>query len=79
MTCFQDNNSTHSLTTLEVSTMRQNVNDYLVMLTGPAAAIFLCSLVYFPSKPPLPPSKSSTHQRLDFLAGPQMFSIFGLF
>merc|ERR1719370_1411774 len=35
----------------------------------PAGLLFLAILVYFPSAPSLPPSLSSTVERLDFIAG----------
>ena len=49
--------------------MRQSINTYLVVLSVPAILLFVCSVLYFPSKPPRPPSRSSRQERLDFIQG----------
>ena len=49
--------------------LRQEVHTYLLVLCAPAIALFICSIAYFPSKPPRPPSRSSREERLDFVKG----------
>jgi len=53
----------------EEKEMRTNMEHYLLALTAPAAVLFSLAIIYFPSKPPQPPSKSSTEERLSFLSG----------
>jgi len=65
-----ESNSNISLITAgQNKELRHHVNNYLLALMGPAALICAFSVIYFPSKPPLPPSRSSTHERLDFVRG----------
>ena len=44
--------------------IEHQIADYLWCETGIAVVVFLCVLVYFPSKPPLPPSLSSSVSHL---------------
>jgi len=51
---------------------RDHLYDITVLLSvysGVSAAIFLSVLVYFPSKPPTPPSNSAKEERTSFFAG----------
>lgn len=45
-----------NLTNQEVSLMEIKIMHYFYVQIGPSAFLFLCVIVYFPSKPPLPPS-----------------------
>jgi len=58
-----------NLTLTATTELRTNIQHYLLVLSAPAAVIFACSIVYFPSKPPQPPSRSSAFQRLHFVSG----------
>ena len=49
--------------------LREEINNYLIVLCVPAIFLFLCSIAYFPSNPPKPPSRSSGQERLDFIKG----------
>jgi len=60
---------TNTSSSISVSDTESDLQYYLIALTGPAIAIFLLTLLYFPSKPPSPPSRSSQETRLDFWAG----------
>ena len=42
--------------------LRAEINNYLLSLAIPPVVFFLCILVYFPSKPPAPPSVSAMCQ-----------------
>jgi len=53
----------------ETDQLKNDINTYLLVLCAPALVLFLCSLAYFPSRPPKPPSRSSSEARLDFLLG----------
>jgi len=54
---------------LERDKLKNEINTYMLVLCAPALFIFFCSVIYFPSKPPKPPSRSSSEARLDFMAG----------
>merc|ERR1719228_2432987 len=60
---------TNTSSSISVSDTESDLQYHLIALTGPAIAIFLLTLLYFPSKPPSPPSRSSQETRLDFWAG----------
>ena len=49
--------------------LREEINTYLIVLCVPAIILALCSIAYFPSHPPKPPSRSSRQERLDFMKG----------
>ena len=49
--------------------LRQDIHSYLIVLCVPAILLFLATIIYFPNNPPRPPSRSSTHERLDFAKG----------
>ena len=49
-------NNSLNLTDSEISLIEVRLRDYFYLQTGLAALLFLCVAVYFPSKPPLPPS-----------------------
>ena len=49
--------------------LKVELERYLVALSLPALLLFAATLVFFPSRPPRPPSRSSAHTRLPFLAG----------
>lgn len=53
----------------EVAGLRSDIQWYMYSNAIPAVTLFLLILIYFPSAPSLPPSLSSTHQRLDFIKG----------
>ena len=62
-------NNTGLHTTQDREELRTDIEHYLLTLCVPAVILFLCSVVYFPSKPLLPPSRSSREERLDFVSG----------
>ena len=45
------------------------LHSYLLILALAAAILFFLTLAYFPSSPPLPPSKSSSAPRTPVLSG----------
>jgi hypothetical protein len=47
----------------DAAVYRQEVQDYLYVMAVPAVFIFLLALAFFPSRPPTPPSTSSTEER----------------
>ena len=49
-------NSSLNLTTNEIRLIEVRLRDYFYLQTGLAALLFGCIAVYFPSRPPLPPS-----------------------
>jgi len=49
-------NNNLNLTDNEKRLIELRLNDYFYLQTGLAAILFVCVAVYFPSKPPLPPS-----------------------
>jgi len=51
------------------SKLKDDIHHYMLVLCVPAIILFLSTLVYFPSKPPKPPSRSSSEERLDFVIG----------
>eukprot|EP00092_Neocalanus_flemingeri_P023173 GFUD01025128.1.p1 GENE.GFUD01025128.1~~GFUD01025128.1.p1 ORF type:complete len:519 (+),score=111.99 GFUD01025128.1:163-1719(+) len=51
------------------NTLKLEIENYMLVLSVPALVLFICTVLYFPSKPSKPPSRSSTEQRLDFVAG----------
>jgi len=52
-----------------VEEVRAQLQHYLLLLAVPAITTFLLALLYFPSKPPTAPSRSSQEPRLDFATG----------
>ncbi|KAL9954760.1 hypothetical protein ACROYT_G042335 [Oculina patagonica] len=48
---------------------KKEIMTLLYVECGVVAFLFLLVLIYFPSKPPLPPSKSAKRKREDFFAG----------
>lgn len=57
-------NGTSSYSSDALTLMKTRISDYLWLETGILIALFLLLLVYFPSKPPLPPSVSSSTSHL---------------
>jgi len=53
----------------ELEAIEADIQWYMYSNALPAGLLFLAILVYFPSAPSLPPSLSSTVERLDFIAG----------
>lgn len=49
--------------------LKTDINHYMLVLCVPALVLFICTVFYFPSKPPKPPSRSSSEERLDFVSG----------
>ena len=49
-------NNNLNLTDNEKRLIESRLSDYFYLQTGIAALLFVCVVVYFPSKPPLPPS-----------------------
>ena len=49
-------NSNLNLTSNEIRLIEAGLRDYFYLQTGLAALLFGCVVVYFPSRPPLPPS-----------------------
>jgi hypothetical protein len=47
----------------EQAVYRKEILDYLYVMAGPAVFLFLLSLIYFPSRPPTPPSYTSAEER----------------
>ena len=52
--------------------LESRINDYLYTETGMLGFLFLCVVIYFPAKPPCPPSLSSASSRLEFGPGFKM-------
>ena len=61
--------NSQNLTSQYREELTQEIHTYLVVLCVPAILLFLCSIIYFPNNPPKPPSRSSSHERLDFMKG----------
>jgi len=59
----------HDVSKSSASKLKEDIHHYMLVLCAPALVLFLSTLVYFPSKPPKPPSRSSSEERLDFLHG----------
>ena len=55
-TFYNLGNSNLNLTSNEIRFIEVRLRDYFYLQTGIAALLFCCVAVYFPSKPPLPPS-----------------------
>jgi len=53
----------------EEGRLKQELDTYMLVLAGPAIILFIFCVLYFPSKPPHPPSHSATEARLDFRSG----------
>jgi len=51
------------------SILKEDIHHYMLVLCVPALVLFLSTLLYFPSRPPKPPSRSSSEERLDFIFG----------
>ena len=49
--------------------MRNKIDQYIMLEAVIVSLLFFAVLVYFPAKPPKPPSRSSAAGRLDFTAG----------
>ncbi|PVD36113.1 hypothetical protein C0Q70_03086 [Pomacea canaliculata] len=52
-----------------ISREKHGLRLYMYIVAGWSIALFLAMLIYFPSKPPRPPSASASIQRSNFLAG----------
>lgn len=62
-------NTTSTPSNSSLVIVKEEVQHYLLLLSGPAIATFLLCALYFPSKPPSPPSRSAEEARLDFWPG----------
>ncbi|KAL3831878.1 hypothetical protein ACJMK2_023575 [Sinanodonta woodiana] len=51
------------------ATIRKDIMLYMYIAFGVSVFVFLLILIYFPNKPPLPPSVSASVGRLDFSSG----------
>ena len=49
--------------------LESDIETYMLSTALPASLLFILILLYFPSLPPSPPSLTSQHTRLDFMAG----------
>ena len=49
--------------------IKSDIDDYMIIQSGIAVALFMLFCLYFPSQPPLPPAPSSAIQRMEFWAG----------
>lgn len=49
--------------------LKQEIEYYMLVLSIPALVLLISTVLYFPSKPPKPPSRSSSEERLDFVQG----------
>ena len=49
--------------------LRWKIEEYLYIEAGIAVFLFLCVAVYFPAKPPRPPSVTAVTRRLDYVTG----------
>ncbi len=52
-----------------VEDTRDDIHNYMIWTAVISAVIFIVLVIYFPDKPPKPPSKSSSVERTDFLKG----------
>lgn len=52
-----------------VSTARHHIMLYMYIEFGLVAFLFLCVLIYFPAKPPKPPSYSAAKKKIDYVEG----------
>ncbi|XP_076029574.1 solute carrier family 49 member 4 homolog [Oratosquilla oratoria] len=59
----------HNVTEIEREELRDEIMNLMYGYVGIAAVLFLAILAYFPAKPPLPPSISSSVERFDFMKG----------
>ncbi|XP_062521351.1 solute carrier family 49 member 4 homolog [Corticium candelabrum] len=67
------NHSEHNVTT-NLHTLRENIRLYTFVEFAVAAGAFLLVLIYFPKKPPSPPSITAGCQRTSFVKGLQQLS-----
>ena len=51
-----------------VNQIRTDISYYLISLAAPSLVLFILTLVYFPSQPPSPPSKTSSISRVHFFS-----------
>ena len=49
--------------------IKVDIDNYMIIQSGIAVALFMLFCLYFPSQPPLPPAPSSAIQRMEFWAG----------
>ena len=49
--------------------VQEDIDTYMEVLAAVAVSIFVLFIIYFPSKPPLPPSASSAVERTEFVSG----------
>lgn len=67
---YLGNNSTNKMSWEKaVSTARWHIMLYMYIEFGLVAFLFLCVLVYFPAKPPRPPSFSAAKKKVDYVEG----------
>lgn len=62
-----------------IANQRHEIMELLYIEAGVAALLFLLVIIYFPSKPPKPPSISAAVERLDFKEGLKILSKQGKF
>ncbi|KAL9967772.1 hypothetical protein ACROYT_G026064 [Oculina patagonica] len=64
------NNDTNKMSWDEaLSTARWHIMLYMYIVFGLVSFLFLCVLVYFPAKPPKPPSFSAAKKKVDYVEG----------
>lgn len=70
-TCEAPSGSLHEIEISKAarSSLKGDIEHYMLVLCVPALVLFICTVLYFPSKPPKPPSRSSSEERLDFVKG----------
>ena len=56
-----------------IAYLRWTIQELLYIEAGVAAFLFLCVAVYFPAKPPRPPSVTAVTKRLDIVTGLKSF------
>ena len=64
-----DNKILSNYSAADVELYREEIGHYMFTMAGPSIALFFLVLVYFPSKPPLPPSISAQDSKLRLMEG----------
>ena len=62
-------NSTQSLGNRTVDEVRKDIKFLMYVTFGWCAFLFICILMYFPAKPPHPPSRAASLKKLSHIAG----------
>ncbi|CAK8671683.1 solute carrier family 49 member 4 homolog [Clavelina lepadiformis] len=69
LSCFDTKSLKHNDSCAEVREIRKEIMNVLYVECGIAVFVFLAMLIYFPKRPPLPPSLSASCERMDLKAG----------